>query len=200
MNAYADDVSNGYADTNKASSYIKCGLYAEVANLYKDNHSNIPESNANAFRTLALIEQYSGMIEDKPFSEQYNYTLTLNCLLGLIVMPKERALSYLPAVRLMQELKAEMGLVRSQLPGPEMNLREFMNKMRNSVAHFCVQIVSLSDAHLVDQIVFKETQGEGNVYAIFSAPELLPFLKFYARLLLNNMARRRNPAPAADAV
>ena len=54
MNAYADDVSNGYADTNKASSYIKCGLYAEVANLYKDNHSIIPESNANAFRMLAL--------------------------------------------------------------------------------------------------------------------------------------------------
>jgi hypothetical protein len=140
------------------------------------------------------------MIEDKPFSEQFNYTLTLNCRLGLIVMPKERALSYLPAVRLTQELKTEMGLVRSQLPGPEINLREFMNKMRNSVAHFCVQIGSLSDAHLVDQIVFKESQGEGNVYAIFSAPELLPFLRFYARLLLDNMARRRTPAPAADAV
>ncbi|HEM7969856.1 TPA: hypothetical protein U2L65_000008 [Citrobacter farmeri] len=55
INAYAEDVSNAYAATNKASSYIiKCGLYAEVANLYKDNHSNIPESNANAFRMLAL--------------------------------------------------------------------------------------------------------------------------------------------------
>ncbi|GHM15565.1 hypothetical protein ECZU42_47840 [Escherichia coli] len=33
-------------------------------------------------RTLALIDQYNEMIEvlGKPFREQYNYTLTLNCL------------------------------------------------------------------------------------------------------------------------
>lgn len=32
-------------------------------------------------RTLALIDQYNEMIEaqGKPFREQYNYTLTLNC-------------------------------------------------------------------------------------------------------------------------
>ncbi|ENE1421912.1 hypothetical protein ABM280_004655 [Salmonella enterica] len=33
-------------------------------------------------RTLALIEQYNGIIEDKPFSEQYNYTLALNHCAG----------------------------------------------------------------------------------------------------------------------
>ena len=90
-------------------------------------------------RTLALIDQYNEMIEvlGKPFREQYNYTLTLNCLLGLIVLPKERALSFLLADRLTRQLKAEMGLHESQLPGPEMNLRELIHKMRNSVAHFC---------------------------------------------------------------
>ncbi|HDW2782831.1 TPA: hypothetical protein RLV07_005329, partial [Escherichia coli] len=63
-------------------------------------------------RTLALIDQYNEMIEvlGKPFREQYNYTLTLNCLLGLIVLPKERALSFLLADRLTRQLKAEMGL------------------------------------------------------------------------------------------
>jgi hypothetical protein len=95
-------------------------------------------------RTLALIDQYNEMIEvqGKPFREQYNYTLTLNCLLGLIVLPKERALSFLPADRLTLQLKAEMGLHESQLPGPEMNLRELIHKMRNSVAHFCPGKVS----------------------------------------------------------
>ncbi|UEO27469.1 hypothetical protein K9U09_23350 (plasmid) [Escherichia coli] len=83
-------------------------------------------------RTLALIDQYNEMIEvlGKPFREQYNYTLTLNCLLGLIVLPKERALSFLPADRLTRQLKAEMGLHESQLPGPEMNLRELIHKLR----------------------------------------------------------------------
>lgn len=86
-----------------------------------------------------------------------------------------------------------MGLHESQLPGPEMNLRELIHKMRNSVAHFCVQVESASDAHLVDWIVFRESQKDGEVYASFSAPELLPFLKYYATLLLDNMARRRAP-------
>ncbi|HBR1297872.1 TPA: hypothetical protein L9L20_004905 [Klebsiella pneumoniae] len=65
-------------------------------------------------RTLALIAQYNEMIKEqgKPFREQYNDTLTLNCPLGLIVLPKERALSY----RLTQQLKTSMGLQKSQLP------------------------------------------------------------------------------------
>jgi hypothetical protein len=75
-----------------------------------------------------------------------------------------------------------------------MNMREFIHKMRNSVAHFRVQVESVSDAHLVDWIVFRESQGDGDVYANFSAPELLPFLKYYATLLLDNIARRRAPA------
>ena len=144
-------------------------------------------------RTLALIDQYNEMIEvqGKPFREQYNYTLTLNCLLGLIVLPKEKALSFLPADRLTQLLKTNMGLQESQLPGPEMTLRDLILKMRNSVAHFSVQVVSVTDDRLVDLIAFRDAPEDENAYATFSAPELLPFLKYYATLLLGNLARRR---------
>ncbi|MBJ9136099.1 HEPN family nuclease [Citrobacter farmeri] len=147
-------------------------------------------------RTLALIDQYNEMIavEGKPFREQYNYTLTLNCLLGLIVLPKERVLSLVPADRLTQQLKTSMGLQESQLPGPEKTLRELIQKMRNSVAHFSVQVVSVSNERLVDLIAFRDDPKDENAYAIFSAQELLPFLKYYASLLLDNMARRRGPA------
>lgn len=54
MNVYANDVADGYTESNKATSYVKCGLYAEIANIYKDNGSNIPEENAATFRLLAL--------------------------------------------------------------------------------------------------------------------------------------------------
>ncbi|EPE1853247.1 HEPN family nuclease [Cronobacter dublinensis] len=150
-------------------------------------------------RTLALIDQYNEMIEvqGKPFREQYNYTLTLNCLLGLIVLPKERALSFLPADRLTQQLKTSMGLRESQLPGPEMTLRTLILKMRNSVAHFSVQVVSVSDERLVDLIAFRDDPEDENAYAIFSAPELLPFLKYYSALLLDNIFRRRAQGVAA---
>ncbi len=144
-------------------------------------------------RTLTLIDQYNEMIEvqGKPFREQYNYTLTLNCLLGLIVLPKERALSFLPADRLTQQLKTNMGLRESQLPGPEMTLRALILKMRNSVAHFSVQVVSVNDERLVDLIAFRDNPEDENAYATFSASELLPFLKYYAAMLLDNIFRRR---------
>jgi hypothetical protein len=40
-------------------------------------------------RTLLLIAQYESMLHKFDFKEQYNYTLLINCLTGLIVMPKE---------------------------------------------------------------------------------------------------------------
>ena len=52
-------------------------------------------------RTLALIDQYNEMIEvqGKPFREQYNYTLTLNCLLeSYRLTERGRSLSCLPTV------------------------------------------------------------------------------------------------------
>ncbi|WP_244581275.1 HEPN family nuclease, partial [Escherichia coli] len=70
--------------------------------------------------------------------------------------------------------------------------------MRNSVAHFSVQVISVSDEHLVDLIAFRDDPEDENAYATFSAPELLSFLKYYTAQLLGNMARRR--APAVNAV
>ncbi|EKF67064.1 hypothetical protein B194_5358 [Serratia plymuthica A30] len=59
------------------------------------------------------------------------------------------------------------------------------------MAHFSVQVVSVSDERLVDLIAFRDAPEDENAYAIFSAPELLPFLKYYAALLLDNIFRRR---------
>lgn len=62
-------------------------------------------------RTMMLIEQYhEEIIPTKPFYEQFNYTLLINCLLGLIVMPRERAISAIPIDRLTTEFKKGMGI------------------------------------------------------------------------------------------
>ena len=42
-------------------------------------------------RTLDLIEQYEHLKDQFPFEQQFNHTLLTNCLLGLIVLPKEKA-------------------------------------------------------------------------------------------------------------
>lgn len=60
-------------------------------------------------RTIALIDQYTSLIQEKPFEEQLNYTLIVNCLLGLIVMPKERVLNYISKEKISREDLNKMG-------------------------------------------------------------------------------------------
>lgn len=141
-------------------------------------------------RTIQLIEQYNELIREKPFEEQFNYTLTLNCLLGLIVMPKERVITYIPASRLTTELKIEMGLAESILPGPQTTLRQLINRMRHSVAHFDIEIISHDERRLVDFIAFKDTENR-ETYAQFKSNEVFSFLRFYANALITNLQHPR---------
>ena len=51
-------------------------------------------------RILNLVNQYEQLKELFDFEEQYNHTLLINCLLGLIILPKEKSLSFIPKQRM----------------------------------------------------------------------------------------------------
>ena len=144
-------------------------------------------------RTVRLIDQYVALTTNVKFEDQLNYTLTINCLLGLIVMPKERIISFLPKARLTNELKAEMGLKESQLPGTDTTLRELITMMRHSVAHFDIDVISENDSELIDWLWFKNTESN-KTYARFRATELLPFLRYYTNTVLKNLATHQKSA------
>lgn len=138
-------------------------------------------------RTMMLIDQYNEeIIPKKPFQEQFNYTLLLNCLLGLIVMPKEKALTAIPTDRLTKKYKQSMGLENSTLPGAETSLRQLIIKMRHSVAHFDFEVVSTNENMLFDIVKFKDTESK-DVFASFKANEIYPFLQFYTDCLHRNI-------------
>ncbi|PID45390.1 MAG: hypothetical protein CSB47_08900 [Proteobacteria bacterium] len=142
-------------------------------------------------RTIELIEQYNQMIPNEPFERQFNYTLTLNCLLGLIVMPKERVINTIPNDRLTTRAKRSMGITHSELPDEGMTLRGLITKMRHSVAHFDIEVESVDRRCLVDFVNFKDTRG-GGVYARFHAEEIFPFLQAYAQKLVDSMERQQH--------
>lgn len=142
-------------------------------------------------RTIYLIEQYTTLIQEKPFTEQLNYTLTVNCLLGLVVMPKERAISYISKEPLNAANLKKMGLFSSVIDSSINTLRDLITHLRHAVAHFSIEIVSDCDRKLIDRIVFKGTKGQPQVIAIFRAQEVLPFLQYYAHNLLENMKKHR---------
>jgi hypothetical protein len=139
-------------------------------------------------RTIRLIDQYNELIADLDFNDQLNYTLTINCLLGLIVMPKERVISFIPNDVITDAYKKDLGFEHSIIGEGITSFRELIHQLRNSVAHFKIEIESENDKFLVDYLVFSRTNGE--LVARIKATEMVPFLKFYTQSVLQNLQRR----------
>ena len=142
-------------------------------------------------RTLRLIDQYYEVLDRYPFEEQFNYTLTINCLLGLIVMPKERVISYVPTDRLTREYQNEIGSPSLEIGANIVTLRDLIKALRNAVAHFDIKVTSEDDRNLVDWLEFSDSENGGAIIARFRGSELLPFLRHYAKCLLENMNKYR---------
>lgn len=142
-------------------------------------------------RTLKLIDQYYEVLDRHPFEEQFNYTLMINCLLGLIVMPKERVISYVPTDRLTQEYQDRIGSPSLEVGENVVTLRDLIKALRNAVAHFDIKVTSEDDRNLVDWLEFSDSENGGALVARFRGSELLPFLRYYAKCLLDNMKNYR---------
>lgn len=140
-------------------------------------------------RTRALIEQYEVQKKQYKFEEQYNHTLLINCLLGLIVLPKEKTITFIPNDRLTIELRKEIGLPKSHINESIISLRQLIIALRHSVAHFNIKVESLDEKFLIDEIVFQKENGEEIVR--FLSEELLPFVRYYSSWLLSNLKKYR---------
>jgi hypothetical protein len=121
--------------------------------------------------TLAIVEAYSG---------KYDATLLINCLLGLLVVPKETMLNAIPETQL-SELE-KWGIAPSSIkasgkskgkndPDPQ-TLRGLVFNMRHAVAHFNIKPMP-SDGD-VKAFEFKNDRG---LNAVISITELREFVK-----------------------
>jgi hypothetical protein len=143
-------------------------------------------------RTLALIGQYEHLMHKYEFEEQYNYTLLLNCLLGLIVMPKEKTITFIPKERITTDLKSMLGIPNSKINPEITDIKELIIALRNSIAHFNISVDSKDQNFLIDEIVFKDKEiREDYEVARFQAKELLPFIRYYASWILKNYDFRK---------
>ena len=143
-------------------------------------------------RTMQLITQYDHLYHQFPFDQQYNYTLLLNCLLGTIVMPKEKLYSHIPNPKITRKLKAEMGLKESEISDDYEFLRDLIHAMRHSIAHFSFNIISDNNNFLIDRVEFRTDAKHGSLLiASFRSRELLPFLRYYADWIRSNLLERK---------
>jgi len=145
-------------------------------------------------RTLHLIGQYESVLHKYEFDHQYNHTLLANCLLGLIVMPKEKAISFLPADRLTNELKQKMGIVQSSFNPDIKNLKDLIKALRNSIGHSDLDFVSNDENFLIDEIQFWDRyEGKNDLLASFVPSELLSFVRYYGGWFIHNL-EKYNPS------
>ncbi len=142
-------------------------------------------------RTLNLISQYENILHKYNYEQQYNYTLLINCLLGLVVLPKEKSLSYLPGDLLDDKMRKEMGIVNSTINSDYNTLRKLIVALRHSVSHFNINVISdLDDEFAIDQIIFEIDENNSKIQvANFRANELLPFIRYYATWLISNIKK-----------
>lgn len=118
-------------------------------------------------RTLHIIEQYDQyVLPNIPEKEQYEVTLLLNCLLGLLVLPSQLLFPQIPniPVNQLQAWGLPNNIVRNWGRHPKIiaptdreTLRELIHEMRNGVAHLRVAIQG--DGQRITDIEFSDTNG-----------------------------------------
>ncbi|MFA9394109.1 MAG: HEPN family nuclease [Halodesulfovibrio sp.] len=106
-------------------------------------------------RTLVLLQEYEGL---------YSETLLLNCLTGLLVLPKERGVD-LSGVSLEGEpvwgLQAEFFEVRCRECG--LQLCNVIRQLRNSVAHARVEAVNDGALGRISGFIFRDSGFIANI-------------------------------------
>lgn len=140
-------------------------------------------------KTMKLISQYDDILKTYPFEEQYNYTPTISCLLGLVVMSKERVVSYIPKNRLTTDFKKQLGLEISEIGEDIKTLRDLIQKLRNSITDFNINVISEDEQSHIAWLEFRDYQDGERVIAKIRANEIIPFLQYYSTCLLKNLER-----------
>jgi hypothetical protein len=109
-------------------------------------------------------------------------------------LPKEKAIKYLPKTRLLTALKKEMGSTSTYFNPQIKNLQDLVFSMRNSIANFNIDFISLDKKKfLIDRIAFKDQKkGSNYVVAEFKPDELLNFIRYYASWIASAIRKHKN--------
>jgi hypothetical protein len=110
-------------------------------------------------------------------------------MLGLIIMPKEKAISFVPNERLTNDYKKQIGLEITEIHEDIKTLRELIQRLRNSIAHFNIRVISEDDQKRIDWIEFVDSENGNKLLVRFRASEIFSFLKYYSSCLINNIKK-----------
>ena len=143
--------------------------------IYKDIEKDF------AKRTLKIIEQYDKTKHPGP--ENFEVTLLVNCLVGLLILPHERRVDVIPDVEVSKLHKwgIDPAFIRSwgaMNHNEHEGLRQFIKRLRNSVAHF--RIEAEGSAQDIERLKFSDRNG---FEATIPVRNLKTFLNQFASMI-----------------
>ncbi|MEW5922317.1 MAG: HEPN family nuclease [Bacillota bacterium] len=130
-------------------------------------------------RTLHILDNYDG---------PYGVTLLINCLLGLIVLPKEKDFNHISGSKDIHfhDLGLEDGDIRSwgNIREEQRTVASFIRCMRNSIAH--IHIESISAEGEIESLLFIDKSGFEAVLGIGKIKNMVKKFASYFIGRLNN--------------
>jgi len=111
-----------------------------------------------AKRTLKIIEQYDKAKQPGP--ENFEVTLLVNCLVGLLILPHERRINVIPDVGIekLREWSIDPSFINSWGgKGQRKTLRQLVRRLRNSVAHFHIEAEGTEQD--IERLKFSDRNG-----------------------------------------
>ena len=142
-------------------------------------------------RTMKIIKQYEDFVENNKNiqdEEKFEVTLLINCLLGLLVLPKQKHIHNIPQIPVSQ--LAEKWDFREEFIERWGNVQENMRdlpyivlRMRNSVAHMNITI--LGNGETIEFIEFNDDKYSNNIFkAKIPVKNLKTFVKNLAKSII----------------
>jgi hypothetical protein len=110
-----------------------------------------------AKRTLKIIEQYDHSKQKGP--ENFEVTLLVNCLVGLLILPRERRTDFIPDVAIegLDDWGIDPSFIKSWGDTKSQTLRQLVRHLRNSVAHFRIEAEGTESD--IERLKFSDQNG-----------------------------------------
>jgi hypothetical protein len=168
-------------------------------------------------RTLTVIDQYEAMVRrNVPESQQFEVTLLLNCLLGLLVYPQQLAKdnvrrrfdNWLTEDRVVDVGEA-WGIRPSDVQSPgykrtndseiritldQLTLRNLVRQMRNNIAHASFKVDSTSMIGQITALEFKDPDRKdrpGGFHLVLPVEHLEQFVRALANSALERLEQQK---------
>jgi len=132
-------------------------------------------------RTLKVIKQYETLMPNLSDENQYDVTLYLNCMTGILLLPRENGFlqTYLP-----DDTIENWGIARDKVHNSISTIKQLAERLRHCIAHFDAKFKS-NEHEKIEKVIFNDKRRNIEI-AEFDINDFKIIVELMAEYLVNN--------------